>query len=81
MSESEKKHRRRRRSFNPEFQRPWQLSWRWRRVSLLRKWQGTYLELTETAFGRWVELARTDKGEGKTLEFDTPAAKLQQVPR
>ncbi|QDE70169.1 transposase [Myxococcus xanthus] len=62
MSEREKK-RRQRRSFTPEF--------RSGAVKLVLEEGKSVaevardLDLTETAFRRWVEQARTDRGEGK----------------
>jgi transposase len=63
MSESEKRQRRQRRSFSPEFKAG--------AVKLVLE-EGKPiaevakdLDLSETAFRRWVEQARTDKGQGK----------------
>jgi transposase len=63
MSESEKKQRRQRRSFSPEFKAG--------AVKLVLEEGKSVsevardLDLTETAFRRWVEQAKTDKGRGK----------------
>ncbi|RKG47745.1 IS3 family transposase [Corallococcus sp. AB011P] len=63
MSESEKRQRRQRRSFSPEF--------RAGAVKLVLDEGKSVtevardLDLTETAFRKWVEQARTDRGKGK----------------
>lgn len=63
MSESQKKQRRQRRSFSPEFKAG--------AVKLVLEEGRSVaevarnLDLTETTFRKWVEQARTDKGQGK----------------
>jgi transposase len=63
MSESEKKQRRQRRNFSPEFKAG--------AVRLVLEESKSVaavardLDLTETAFRKWVEQAKADKGHGK----------------
>ncbi|MCY0996235.1 transposase [Myxococcus sp. MISCRS1] len=87
MSESEKNQRRRRRSFNPEFKAG--------AVKLVLEEGKSVVEvakdldLTETAFRRWLEQAKTDKGLGKPdaltseehAELSEPRKRVRQLKR
>ncbi|XSF00240.1 transposase [Pseudomyxococcus flavus] len=78
MSESEKKQRRQRRGFSPEFKAG--------AVKLVLE-EGKFvaevardLDLTETAFRRWVEQARTDKGQGRVGALGRPWSSSPRQP-
>ena len=83
MSESEKKQRRQRRSFSPEFKAG--------AVKLVLQEGKSVakvardLDLTETALRKWVEQAKTDRGQGKpgalTSEERTELSQLRKRVR